>query len=55
MQETTRILVVDQQEDAERIVGELRASGLGLETARVERESDLEAALDEFTPDVVLS
>ncbi len=56
MEKRLRILIVeDVPEDAELVQRELRSAGLVFETARVEEEAGLLAALDTFRPDIVLA
>lgn len=49
------LMVEDSPEDAELIVDQLALAGLHVETRRVESEADLDAALDEFAPHLILS
>ena len=49
------LLVEDRIEDAELLLRELRKSGLGIVSRRVETAVELEEALSSFAPDLILS
>jgi diguanylate cyclase (GGDEF)-like protein/PAS domain S-box-containing protein len=49
------LLVEDRPEDAELLLREMRRSGLDVDSRRVESEPAYETALQEFSPDLILS
>ena len=56
MSEAIKVLLVeDRIEDAELVLRELRKSGLDVVSRRVETGAELEDALDNFAPDLILS
>ena len=56
MDKTIRILILDESEDdAQKIIAELRSSAVPVLTHRVASSMDLEKACNEFGPDLILS
>ena len=49
------LLVEDVPDDAALVERELRRAGIGGATRRVDSERGFRAALNEFTPDIILS